>query len=102
MDVIGYIGGFLLCTNLVPQLYHSVTTNSSKDISILFLLLNQSGLTLYTIYGFAESVYVLAFPAFVSVVLNTLLMLLKWKHSTQTVEDVAPTNANPSIITEMS
>lgn len=80
MDIVGYIGGFTLCLNLIPQLYQSITTQSSKDINLLYLLINEFGLFTYMVYGFASDIYTIAFPAMISVVLNTSLIILKIKH----------------------
>tara|TARA_B100001564_G_C20608405_1_gene656355 strand:- start:712 stop:1050 length:339 start_codon:yes stop_codon:yes gene_type:complete len=80
MDTLGYIGGFTLCLNLIPQLYQSITTQSSKDINLIFLLINEFGLSTYMVYGFASHIHTIAFPAMISVVLNTALIALKFKH----------------------
>lgn len=106
MEIIGYLGGFLLSANLLPQLYQSVTTKSSEDVSMLFLVLNESGLSLYMIYGFVKSVYALAFPAFVSLMLNTSLIIIKWKQHSQKQKlqttSTTPSPAEPSEPSEAS
>lgn len=80
MDVLGYLGGMFLTVNLIPQIYKTHKSKSAKDISIFFLLLNELGLLLYTIYGFHEKLYPMALPSFLSFNLNTILLACKVRY----------------------
>lgn len=80
IDVFGYFGGLFLTINLIPQIFKTKKAQSAKDISLLFLLMNETGLLFYSIYGFSEELYPMAIPSFISFKLNTILLLLKIKY----------------------
>ena len=80
VDMLGYLGGMFLTINLIPQIYKTKKSETAKDISLLFLLMNEMGLLMYSIYGFTEKLYPMAIPSFISFKLNTMLLLLKIKY----------------------
>ncbi|MDI6777831.1 MAG: SemiSWEET family transporter [Patescibacteria group bacterium] len=54
MDLIqfmGYLAGFILAIALVPQVWKSWKTKSTKDVSLLWSLVYTFGLALFLIYG---------------------------------------------------
>lgn len=80
MDMLGYLGGMFLTINLIPQIYKTKKSESAKELSLLFLMMNEVGLLMYSIYGFTEKLYPMAIPSFISFKLNTLLLILKIKY----------------------
>ena len=75
IDVIGYVGGFVLGVQLLPQLYKTYKTKSGDDISTFFLLLNLFGLSCMCVYGILQNDLPLIIPAISSIV-NTLVLLI--------------------------
>ncbi len=53
-ELVGYSAGFCTTVAFIPQVIRSVKTRSTKDISLLMLVLFATGLTLWTIYGLCE------------------------------------------------
>jgi uncharacterized protein with PQ loop repeat len=51
IDIIGYVGGGLLCIQLIPQIIKLHYTRKSRDLSYGFLLSHMLGLFLMTLYG---------------------------------------------------
>jgi MtN3 and saliva related transmembrane protein len=50
-NIIGYIGGCFLVSNLIPQILHTHKTKSAKDLSFLFLFMCLNTSILFLIYG---------------------------------------------------
>jgi MtN3 and saliva related transmembrane protein len=53
-ELLGYSAGFCTTVAFLPQVIRSVRTRSTKDLSLLMLVLFSTGLTLWTIYGICE------------------------------------------------
>lgn len=73
IDVLGYVGGGLLGIQLIPQIYKVVKTRRSEDISVVFLALNFTGLSLMSIYGVLDHNPPIYVPTMVSTV-NTIIL----------------------------
>lgn len=52
MDYLGYLAGLLLVISLIPQVYRSWQTKSTKDISWWRYILYVGGLGLWVTYAF--------------------------------------------------
>ena len=50
VDIFGWLGGILLTLNLIPQIYKANVTKKVEDISTTFIIVNVTGLLLYSIY----------------------------------------------------
>ena len=51
-ESLGYIGGGLVCVTYFPQVLRVYQTKSTKDISLIFLILGLTASIFMTIYGF--------------------------------------------------
>ena len=77
----------LLTINLIPQIIKTKKSESAKDISLSFLILNEIGLLFYTIYGLSEKLLPMALPSFLSLNLNTILLFFKIKYDYTTNQE---------------
>ena len=51
LELIGYLGGFLIAVALAPQLVKTYETKSAKDLSLLWTTISLLGLILYGVYA---------------------------------------------------
>ena len=79
-EIFGYSGGFILGLCLLPQIYKSIKTKTTKDISFGWQFLYGCGLSLilsYAVYNKLHAVYI---PGFVELLCIFLLIGLKLKY----------------------
>lgn len=50
-NIIGYIGGVLLIITLLPQIHHTYKTRQTRDISLLFMVLEIITCIFFFTYG---------------------------------------------------
>lgn len=81
VDVLGYVGGCVLSIQTIPQIIKSIKSNSSKDLSYLFLCINIFGLMLMTMYGILKHAPPLYIPTICSMILAIILLLIKFIQS---------------------
>ena len=67
-QVVGYLAGCFLVSNLIPQIIHTFKTKSATDISYLFLFMCLNTSILFLIYGILIS----SDPLIIS---NTIVLL---------------------------
>lgn len=67
-DICGYLGGGILAIVFIPQVYKTVITNKTEDISITSISLNIFASTLYIPYCF----YYMLWPIIIS---NTTILI---------------------------
>jgi len=77
---LGLVAGALTTSSAFPQLIKSYKTGSTEDLSIWFLIVLLSGVTLWILYGFAVSDIPLIVANSVSFVPLgcTLCLKIKW------------------------
>ncbi len=76
LELVGYIGGFLIAVALAPQLVKTWKTKSAKDIALLWTVVSLIGLILYGIYAAINNVLpLLTFAAIESIMIIVLIML---------------------------
>ena len=76
-EIVGYIATFFSCIVLLPQLIKIITTNSSKDISFIFLLFNLLSSLSWFIYGILlESIPIIVCDTIMTIF--TLLIMGHW------------------------
>lgn len=73
IELFSLVGGGVLCVNTWPQIYKVWKSESAKDLSYLFIILNGIGLTLMDVYGILKSDYSLYIPISISLA-NTLVL----------------------------
>ncbi len=80
LEIIGFLGGFLVTISLLPQVIKSYKTKSAKDISIAYTLILITGLGLWVLYAILNSIIPLAIFASVELLITASLLILKLKY----------------------
>jgi MtN3 and saliva related transmembrane protein len=80
LELIGYLGGFLIAVALLPQIIKTFKTKSAKDISILWTSVLLIGLFLYAVYAAKNTILPLLVFATVEFIMTTILVFLKIKY----------------------
>ena len=70
-ELIGYLAGFIVAISLTPQLIKAWKTKSTKDISIAWILMYLTGLSLWVFYGFGIG----SFPLMITVTIEALMAI---------------------------
>ena len=77
MEYLGYLAGGLTTAAFVPQVWRSVRTRSVKDLSVVMLLLFNSGVVLWIVYGWMLDSLPVIVANVATLLLNVPLVLLK-------------------------
>jgi MtN3 and saliva related transmembrane protein len=80
LELVGYIGGFLIAVALAPQLIKTWKTKSAKDLSLLWTIVSLIGLILYGIYAAVNMVLPLLIFATIESIMIIALIILKIKY----------------------
>lgn len=76
-EIVGYMATAVIAVSLIPQVYKSWKTKSTKDISIPWVLIYILGLVLWIIYGFGISSTPLMLSASIESLIAISLLVLK-------------------------
>lgn len=79
IDIIGYIATLLISIASFPQLYKSITTKSSGDISCGYIALTLSSMVLWVIYGWAKESNPVIISSIITIIAYLTLTYLKWR-----------------------
>ena len=77
VDIFGWLGGILLTLNLIPQIYKANVTKKVEDISTTFIIVNVTGLLLYSIYGLYYEIYQVAISSLTSLCISLYFLYIK-------------------------
>lgn len=80
LELVGYLGGFLIAVALAPQLIKTWKTKSAKDLSLLWTTISLIGLILYGIYAAINTVLPLLTFAAIESIMIIILITLKIKY----------------------
>lgn len=80
VEIIGFIAGILVSISLLPQLIKSWKTKSTKDIAILWTLINISGQVMWIIYGFGIKSSSLIVMSSITLLASISILILKIKY----------------------
>lgn len=80
VTLLGILAGVITTIGLLPQVLVSFRTRKTKDLSMGMLVMMNSGLLLWIIYGFMIQNAPLLMADSVSFLINSGLMVLKVKH----------------------
>jgi MtN3 and saliva related transmembrane protein len=78
IELIGYAGGTLTLSTMIPQIIKSYKTKKVEDVSLLMVILVALGTLLWTIYGYLISnmpVFIMDGIGFVMAIIQIVLML---------------------------
>lgn len=80
LELVGYLGRFLIAVALTPQLIKTWKTKSAKDLSFLWTTISLIGLILYSIYAAINKVLPLLTFAIIESIMIMVLIILKIKY----------------------
>ena len=60
-DLLGYAGSFLIGTMLIPQVYRTLTTKKTDDLSTIFIVLNMVAVGCMIPYSIHYKIYPVLF-----------------------------------------
>ena len=76
-DILGYISTGIFTILLIPQVYKTTKTKSAKDISMVFLLLSESGCSLMIPYCVLLKLTPILISNIIMLILNSYLIIFK-------------------------
>ncbi|MCX6785190.1 MAG: PQ-loop domain-containing transporter [Candidatus Komeilibacteria bacterium] len=77
LEMLGYLGGFLVTISLAPQVIKSYKTKSTKDISIVYTIILLIGLGLWVMYAILNGIIPLSIFASIEFLFTLSLLILK-------------------------
>ncbi len=76
IEIIGFSAGLLVAVSSLPQLIKSWKTKSTKDIALLWLLINIGGQVLWVTYGiFKDSISLIVMSSITLLMVSSVLVL---------------------------
>jgi MtN3 and saliva related transmembrane protein len=80
IDVLGFLAGTLTTIAFIPQLLKTWTTKSAKDVSLVMMITFCMGLFLWFMYGLAIQAMPVIVTNAVTLILASLILILKIKY----------------------
>ena len=80
IPILGFAAGFILIIAYVPQVFKTIKTKSTKDISLLFTILIFTGDVLWIIYGIIINSSPLILTNSVLAILISPILIIKVKN----------------------
>ena len=77
-DVLGWTGCTFLTVNIIPQIYKIRITKKVEDVSTTFIIINISGLVMYSIYAWYNNILHIAISTTISSIFSIYLLFLKY------------------------
>ena len=84
---IGLLATVFTVASTLPQIKKALNTKDTEDVSIRFLLVLITGLSLWVIYGIGRSDIVIVIGNSIGVSLNIFMLVLKVKYSREPLEE---------------
>ena len=84
---VGLLATVFTVASPVPQIKKALNTKDTEDVSIRFLLVLITGLSLWVIYGIGRSDIVIVIGNSIGVSLNIFMLVLKVKYSREPLEE---------------
>jgi MtN3 and saliva related transmembrane protein len=84
---VGLLATVFTVASTVPQIKKALNTKDTEDVSIRFLLVLITGLSLWVIYGIGRSDIVIVIGNSIGVSLNIFMLILKVKYSREPLEE---------------
>ena len=79
-QLIGLAAGILTASSLLPQLNKTIREKKADDISLFFLLILLTGISLWIVYGIKrEDLPIIATNSF-SLLLNLIMVFLRFRY----------------------
>ena len=77
IDILGWIGCTLLTINIIPQICKIRATKKVEDISTTFIVINMTGLLMYSTYAWYNNILNMAISTTLSECFSGYLLFLK-------------------------
>ncbi|MDN5846550.1 MAG: SemiSWEET family transporter [Candidatus Nitrosocosmicus sp.] len=84
---IGLLATAFTVASTLPQIKKALKTKDTEDVSIRFLLVLISGLSLWVIYGIGRADFVIVIGNSIGASLNIWMLVLKVKYSREPLEE---------------
>jgi MtN3 and saliva related transmembrane protein len=79
-QIFGWLGLILLQSSNIPQLYKSIKTKKTKDISLFSAIIVFFGLSCYLIYSVIQKDLVYIVSNLIGLCFNTTMIVLIWRY----------------------
>lgn len=76
MQIVGIAAGVFTSVSLLPQLVKMIKTKKAEDISLFYLIILLTGLSLWVVYGFMRDDKPIIFTNIFSLLINLTLIIL--------------------------
>lgn len=76
MQIVGIAAGVFTSVSLLPQLVKMIKTKKAEDISLFYLIILLTGLSLWVAYGFMRDDKPIIFTNIFSLLVNLTLIIL--------------------------
>ena len=80
IDLIGYLGSFLSCITLIPQVYKTWQTKSADDLSLTMMFIVFTSTLVWLVYAFALMLWPVIIANGIIGVLSSLLIYFKFAY----------------------
>ncbi|MFA4937192.1 MAG: SemiSWEET family transporter [Patescibacteria group bacterium] len=80
IEYIGFIAGLFVAISLLPQVIKSWKTKSTRDLAMLWNVINLIGQILWIVYGYGINSYPLIAMSAITLVMLLSLIILKLKY----------------------
>lgn len=80
LTILGLIAGTLTTLSFLPQVIKTWQSKSAKDFSFGMLITFTLGVFLWLVYGIGKNELPIILPNLVTLMLNSLIILLKFKY----------------------
>ena len=84
---VGLLATVFTVASTVPQIKKALNTKDTEDVSIRFLLVLITGLSLWVIYGIGRADIVIVIGNSIGALLNIFMLVLKVKYSREPLEE---------------
>ena len=84
---IGLLATAFTVARTVPQIKKAIRTKDTEDVSVRFLLILITGLSLWVIYGIGRADIVIVIGNSIGASLNICMLVLKIKYSREPLEE---------------
>ena len=84
---IGLLATAFTVASTVPQIKKAIRTKDTEDVSVRFLLILITGLSLWVIYGIGRADIVIVIGNSIGASLNICMLVLKIKYSREPLEE---------------
>jgi len=80
IEILGIVGGLVICASVFPQVLKTYSTKSSGDLSIIYLSMLMLGMILLQIYSINVHDFVFIFGNTLSMIMTGLLIIMWFKY----------------------